>query len=334
MVQFIHDQFPEPQRTNQEPLPKDEELLDAYSQAMVEAVKRVTPSVVHIAARLPDGPNGRPRGGSGSGFAFTPDGLVLTNSHVVHGAMEYQVTLADGQRSRATLVGEDPDTDVGVLRLEARDVPPVAFGDSARLQPGQLVIAIGSPLGFQATVTAGIVSATGRSFRSQSGRLIDNVIQTDAALNPGNSGGPLVTSRGQVIGVNTAIIGGAQGICFAIPANTVKFVAATLIKEGKITRGYLGVAGQEAPIHPKFVRFYKLPADRGVLVTQVEEHSPAAQAGLQEGDVMISFNGTTIESVDDLHRLLTQEMIGKAIGLVALRGYERMELIITPALRP
>lgn len=333
MLEFIHNPSDsDPIHTPAEL--SDGQLLDAYSHSMISAVKTISPSVVHIQARNNSRDNGQgPRGGSGSGFIFTPDGLVLTNSHVVHQATELKVTLADGQTTDAKIVGDDPDTDLAVIRLESRDVPPAILGDSAKLQPGQLVIAVGSPLGFQATVTAGIVSALGRTFRTQSGRLIDNVIQTDAALNPGNSGGPLVTSRGHVIGVNTAVIGGAQGICFAIPVNTAKYVAGKLIKEGKITRSYIGVAGHDVPIHPKFVRFYKLAKARGILAANVEIAGPASRAGLQQGDVIISLDGKPVETVDDLHRLLTEDRVGKAFVMEILRGYERHELNIVPAAR-
>ena len=309
------------------------EILDAYSQAVTTAVRRISPSVVHIDTRT-NGRNGEQRGGSGTGFIFTPDGLALTNSHVVHGAARVRVTLADGGKTDAAILGDDPDTDLAVIRLDASDVAGITFGDSAKLQVGQLVIAMGSPYGFQATVTAGVVSALGRTFRSQSGRLIDNIIQTDAALNPGNSGGPLVNARGQVVGVNTAVILPAQGICFAIPANTANFVAARLIRDGKITRSFIGVAGQNVPIHQRLVRFYKLETSSGVLVMHVEEDSPAARAGVQEGDVIIALDRQNLTSVDDLHRLLTEERIGRPLPLTVLRRYERMDLLVEPSARP
>src|SRR5437762_11111902 len=270
-------------------------LLDAYSEAVITASERVSPSVVKIEVRQ----QARP-GGSGSGFIFTPDGFILTNSHVVYGANKIEVTLPDGERYEADKIGEDPDTDLAVVRITAPNPNPARLGDSQSIRVGQLVIAIGNPYGFQATVTSGVVSALGRSLRSQSGRLIDNVIQTDAALNPGNSGGPLVTSQGEVIGVNTAVILPAQGICFAIAVNTAKFVAARLIRDGKIRRSYIGVAGQNVPLPRRVVRFYNLPLETGVMVMSAEQGSPAEKAGLQQGDIVISYGSQPIGQIDDL----------------------------------
>src|SRR5687767_2213068 len=267
---------------------EEDELLDAYSRAVSGVVEKVGPAVVHIHVKhngdrtSPD-PRKRQGGrGSGSGFIFTPDGFILTNSHVVHGADEIVVALADGRHVQARLVGDDPDTDLAVIRIIAPDLVAAEFGDSAAVKVGQIAIAIGNPYGFQATVTAGVVSSLGRSLRAATGRLIDNLIQTDAALNPGNSGGPLVNSRGEVIGVNTAVILPAQGICFAIASNTAQLVAAWLIKEQRIRRSSIGVGGQNVPLHPRVVRFHKLPAERGVLVAEIAPGSPAAKAGLQD----------------------------------------------------
>ena len=320
------------------PAVDDAVLLDAYSQAVVGAVDRVAPAVVKIDVRqkLVGGPGAGRRapmevGGSGSGFIFTPDGLILTNSHVVHNASSIQVTLADARRMRADLVGEDPDTDLAVVRIAAPDLVAAPLGDSSVLRPGQLVIAIGNPLGFQATVTAGVVSALGRSLRSRSGRLMDNIIQTDAALNPGNSGGPLVTSRGEVVGVNSAVIMPAQGIAFAVAINTAKFVAGRLIRDGRIRRGYVGVAGQAVALHPRLVRAYNLPAQSGVLIVSVEPKSPAEASGLRERDIIIGLDGQSVAGVDDLQRLLTERPVGARLPLVILRGAQRLELTVVPA---
>lgn len=317
---------------------EDGALLDAYSRSVTGVVDAVGPSVVNIEVERELPPNhplrrqGRTRGpaGTGSGFVITPDGFILTNSHVVHGADGIEITLPDGTRHPATLVGDDPDTDLAVIRTTAPGLRAVVFGDSASLRPGQVVVAIGNPYGFQATVTAGVVSAMGRSFRSKSGRLVDNVIQTDAALNPGNSGGPLANSRGEVVGVNTAIIAAAQGICFAVPGNTAKWVAAKLIRDGHIRRAYLGVAGQDVPLQRKVVRFYNLTQDTGVLVAGVEENSPAKRGGLVEGDIILAIDGYPIEGVDSLHRLLTEERIGQVVTVKVLRGRELENLQVTP----
>jgi S1-C subfamily serine protease len=309
----------------------DDELLDAYSRAVIGAAERVSPSVANIETR--HRVRGREAGGSGSGFVFTPDGFILTNSHVVHAASRIDVTLPDSQRYRADLVGDDPDTDLAVIRIAAPNLVPVALGDSQQIRTGQLVIAIGNPFGFQCTVTSGVVSALGRSLRAQSGRLIDNVIQTDAALNPGNSGGPLVTSRGEVIGVNTAVIRGAQGICFATAINTAKFVAAKLIKDGFIRRGHIGVVGQDVPLPRRVVRFHGLPVESGVRVEEVQESSPAALAGLLRGDIIVELAGRPVAGIDPLHRLLTETEVGKPLEIVVLRGVEKRILVIVPQAR-
>ena len=303
--------------------PSDDELLDAYSSAVVRASERVSPSVVHIESfhKARPGAPGGPRAGrgSGSGFVFTSNGYILTNSHVVHGATRVEVTLADGSRHPADLIGDDPETDLAVVRVKANDLTPATLGDSKALRVGQLAIAIGHPYGFQVTVTAGVVSALGRSLRSQAGRLIDDVLQTDAALNPGNSGGPLITSRGEVIGVNTAIIPSAQGICFAIAINTAKFVAGRLIRDGRVRRSRIGAAVQTVPLPRRVVDAHELAVNSGVLIVAVEPHGPAERAGLEEGDVVIAFDGRPIAGLDDLHRLLTEERVGIRANLDVLR---------------
>ena len=310
-------------------------LFDAYSRAVISAVEKVGPAVVHIAvSQQSSNRSGRESQGSGSGFVFTPDGFVLTNSHVVHGASEIVVTFPDAQTAHATLIGDDPDTDLAVLRVDvAGQLPFAALGARQPIVVGQMAIAIGNPLGFQHTVTAGVVSALGRSMRSRTGRLIDNVIQTDAALNPGNSGGPLVSSRAEVIGVNTATILGAQGICFAISADTAQFVAVRLIRYGKIQRSYIGVAGQDVPIHTRIVRHYSLTASSGAMVISVEPNSPAHAAGLRERDVILRFDGKSVAGVDDLHRLLTESTPGRAAEMVVLRGTELVKLSVRPQAR-
>ncbi len=310
----------------------DDALLDAYSRTITRAVAEAGPAVVNIRVHKagPDGRRGPESGGSGSGFVIAPDGFILTNSHVVHGADKLEVTLADGQVFAGSLVGEDPDTDLAVVRVNASQLAHARLGDSQSIRVGQIAIAIGSPFGFQQTVTAGIVSALGRSMRSQSGRVIDNVIQTDAALNPGNSGGPLVNSRGAVIGVNTAIILPAQGICFAIAGNTAEFVAAWLIKEGRIRRSWIGVIGQNVPIHRRVVRFHRLAAGHGVLVAGIEPGSPASRAGLREGDVIVAFAGGPISGIDELHRLLVANVIGLPTQITIIRHTEKLDLIVTP----
>src|SRR5882672_861537 len=309
----------------------DEVLLDAYSSAVVAASERVGPAVVHIQVmQAPRPENGNtPRGGTGSGFVFTPDGFILTNSHVVHGARTIHVTFADGTSQDADLVGDDPDTDIAVIRVGGHQLPVAALGSSRALQVGQLAIAIGNPYGFQHTVTAGVVSALGRSLRSMTGRLIDDVIQTDAALNPGNSGGPLVNSQGEVIGVNTAIIPFAQGICFATAIDTAKWVVEQLLRFGRVRRGYIGVGGATIPLSRRAVRFHGLAAEAGVRVESIEPRGAAQRAGIEPGDVIISYDGENVAGVDALHRLLSAERIGKATRVTLLRRTQKLDLPIT-----
>jgi S1-C subfamily serine protease len=316
------------------PHAKEAALLDSYSNAVTSAVDRVSPSVVnvevHQAVRASARNRSGERRGGGSGFVFTPDGLILTNSHVVHDATHIEVTIADGRRALAHTIGDDPATDLAVVRIDAPGLQAATLGDSQQLRPGQMAIAIGNPYGFQSTVTAGVISALGRSLRSYSGRLIEDVIQTDAALNPGNSGGPLVNSRGEVIGVNTATILPAQGICFAIGINTAKFVASRLLRDGRIRRSYIGVSAQTVPIHRRVVRFYGLTHETGVVVVGAEEKSPAKAAGLREGDVIVALDNKPIAGVDDLHRLLTDAQVGARCALTVIRHTERLTLSIVP----
>ena len=309
-------------------LVSDDQLLDAYSQAVIGSAEKVSPSVVNVEVHRGDG-----RGGAGSGFVFTPDGFILTNSHVIDQAAKISVTLPDGERYQADRIGDDPDTDLAVIRISAKGLSPVTFGDAQKIRVGQLVIAIGNPYGFQCTVTSGVVSALGRSLRSRSGRLIDNVVQTDAALNPGNSGGPLITSRGEVIGVNTAVILPAQGICFAIAINTAEFVAARLIRDGKIHRGFIGVAGQTVPVHRRLVRGHNLALGSGILVISVEANSPAQQAGIRDGDIIVGFADAATPDIDALHRILTDRQVGVRSTVTLLRGTEKIIVEVTPSPR-
>ncbi len=306
----------------------DGQLLDAYSETVSGVAANVAPAVVNIQVKNPA--LGRRGEGGGTGFLIAPDGFILTNSHVVHGAQSIEVTLHDARTFSATLVGDDPDTDLAVVRIDASQLPFLPFADSKKLRVGQIAIAIGSPYGFQQTLTAGVVSALGRSMRGQSGRLLDDIIQTDAALNPGNSGGPLVNSVGKVIGVNTAVILPAQGLCFAIAANTAQLVAGWLIRDGKIRRSYLGLAGQNTTIHPRLVRHHKLVNNQGVLVAGIEPDGPARQSGLQERDIIIAFRDAIISTIDDLHRVLLGREIGIQSTLKVIRGVEMVELSVIP----
>lgn len=313
------------------PAADDGPLLDAYSQAVIRAVETVGPAVVNIEVAHRGARGERARGGSGSGFLITPDGFILTNSHVVNGAEEIQVTLADGHRTEADLIGDDPDSDLAVIRVRTSGLPHVTLADSQQIRVGQLAIAVGNPLGFQASVTAGVVSALGRSLRARSGRLMDDIIQTDASLNPGNSGGPLVNSRGEVIGVNTAMILPAQGICFAIASNTARLVATQLIAYGRFRRSYIGVAGQNVPLPRWLVRQHDLLQDSAVMVMGVEPGGPAEQAGVKQGDLLIGLDDYAVGSIDDLHAQLTHARVGVSSRLVILRDREKQTLTIVPA---
>lgn len=306
---------------------RDQQLLDSYSLAVVDAVAVIAPAVVRVerlGARPSPQARAEPSGGTGSGFVFTPDGNVITNSHVVGNAKSLRITLADGRDAHGTVVGNDPHSDVAVLRVDAVGLDVATFGDSAALRVGQLAIAVGNPFGFDATVTAGIVSALGRSLRAQTGRLVDDVIQTDASLNPGNSGGPLVDSLGRVIGVNTAIIAAAQGICFAIASNTVQLVAQQLLMHGRVRRVFLGIVGQTVPLVRKVVRYFGLPQDTAVFVTEAAAGSPADRAGLRAGDFLIGVDGEPLRSIDDVARQLAKIDDDRSVTLDFLRGTQRL----------
>lgn len=318
------------------PLPHpDLALLDAYSRTVVQVARKVSDAVVHIKVRKPGG-RGRPRNpnqpyGSGSGFIISSDGFVVTNNHVVSGAERIEVDLQDGRQFVANLIGKDPATDIAVLQINGDKMATVNFANSEQLQVGQLAIAIGNPYGFQYSLTAGVVSALGRTLRSESGRLIDDVIQTDAALNPGNSGGPLVDSAGNVIGVNTAVILPAQGLCFAVASNLAQFVVGKLIMNGKVRRGYLGIAGQLARLQNPLVQHLNLRVQSGVLIQNVEADGPAYNAELRQGDVIIGFNDKPVSSIDDLHKLLDETTIGQVSELEVLRDRKVHRAKVVPA---
>ncbi len=302
----------------------DDDLLDAYSHAVIRAVEKVGPAVVKIEGNR----------SSGSGVIFTPDGFALTNSHVVDHGGRLTVVLPDGRSSGADIVGSDADTDLAVIRVAASGgarLPWATLGDSRAVRVGQVAIAIGNPYGFHHSVTAGVVSALGRSLRARSGRLMDDIIQTDAALNPGNSGGPLVTTRGEVVGVNTAMILPAQGLCFAIASNTAQFVAVRLMRDGRIRRSFVGVAGQTVTIPRLLARANNLAVSSGVLIASVEPGSPAMDAGLRDGDIIIAFAGEPITGIDDLHGRLTEQRIGMSVPLTILRGGQRRQMAVVPS---
>jgi S1-C subfamily serine protease len=304
----------------------DGSLLDAYSRAVVSAVEIAAPAVGRIEAGA----------GQGSGFVFTPDGFVLTNSHVIAGMRALVMTLPDGRSFDAAVIGDDRHTDLAVLRLsvpagELLKLPWLAFGDSRDVRVGQIAIALGNPHGLQHSVTAGVVSALGRSLRSRSGRLMDDILQSDAALNPGNSGGPLINTRAEVVGVNTAMILGAQGLSFSIASNTARFVAGRLMRDGRVRRSLIGMAGQTVPIPGALARSYRIAASSGVLVASIEPSSPADTAGVRPGDLVVALGDAVVAGVDDLHQLLTDERIGVPTPLVILRNRERRRLIVVPA---
>src|SRR5258706_4547796 len=344
-IELLNDERFEPESgSSRAPLAQsqpDDDLLDAYSRAVITAAEKVSPSVVYIEVQQPTrsrrgnpprAPRDTPREvqGSGSGFIFTPDGFILTNSHVVHGSRRIEVTVSDGRKYEADLIGDDPDTDLAVIRINAPNLVLVKLGEAQNIRVGQLVVAIGNPYGFQYSVTAGVVSALGRSLRAQSGRLMDDVIQTDAALNPGNSGGPLVNSHGEVVGVNSGMILPAQGICFATSIDTAKFVASRLIRDGKVSRSYIGLAGQNVPIPRRIVRYYNLAVGTGILVVSFEGDSPARNAGVLMGDIIIGLDDSPIAGIDDLHRLLTEDRIGRKSSLVVIRRTEKLGLEVIP----
>jgi S1-C subfamily serine protease len=308
--------------------PQNQALLDAYSRAVIDVVDRVGPAVVRLDVKAHAGPA---HGGTGSGVVVAPDGLVLTNSHVVGGTARVEVTTVEGRSLAARVVGDDPDTDLALVRVDASvTLPSAALGNSRLLRRGQLVIAIGNPLGFESTVTTGVVSALGRSLRSRSGRLIDDVIQTDAALNPGNSGGPLVSSHGEVVGINTAVIMGAQGICFAVASNTASFVLGELVRHGRVRRAYIGIAAQQFTVSRRLRHAAGLVQESAVMIASLEPGGPAERAGLRAGDIILALDGTAVTGADDLIRILAGEKIGRTVEIETLRSGSRHALSLVP----
>jgi len=342
MLQFLATEGPsaDPNRlVTRLPEPADDQLLDAYSQTVTRVARRVSDAVVHLKVQKPQ-TNARPNNqnrpgqpepfGTGSGFVISSDGFIVTNSHVVNGATQIEATLPDGRSFFAHIIGDDAATDIAVIKIDGSNLVPLAFGESSRLQVGQIAIAIGNPYGFQYSVTAGVVSALGRTLRSQNGRLIDDVIQTDAALNPGNSGGPLVDSHGDVIGVNTAVILPAQGLCFAVASNLAKYVVGKLILEGRVRRGYIGIGAQTVPLPPKWIQTLELPTKGGIQIQSVEPDGPANNSDLRAGDIIVQFEGRPIDSIDALHKSLDASTIGKAINLWVLRDGGLKSVVVTP----
>jgi S1-C subfamily serine protease len=327
-LQYLNDDSV-PQQAAQPAAPAEAEILDAYSQAVINVNKTVGPAVVAVqtAGQLPDG---RPTGGSGSGVFISPDGFVLTNSHVVHGQQKVAVLTSEGDRLQAELAGDDPATDLAVLRVHSRDLPFAPLGESGKLQVGQLVIAIGNPLGFASTVSTGVVSALGRSFRGAGGRLIEEVIQHTAPINPGNSGGPLIDSRGRVVAINTAIIAMAQGIGFGVPADTARWVVGELLSKGKVTRAKIGIAGATRQLPRTLARALDLINERAVEVAGIEQESPAQSAGLQLGDLVTAVHGRLVQDVDDLHRFLAKWPAGQPVELSIIREGRPIEISVTP----
>lgn len=336
MLDFLASQGPastgqEPHRTHPE---SDDRLLDAYSQTLTRVARTASSGVTHLKVEKPQAQR-NPRqpdnlAGTGSGFIISSDGYVVTNSHVAAAATRIEASLPDGRSFQAHVVGDDPATDIAVLKIDGDNLATLAFADSDRLQVGQIAIAIGNPYGFQYSVTAGVVSALGRTLRSQSGRLIDDVIQTDAALNPGNSGGPLVDSHGRVIGVNTAVILPAQGLCFAVASNLARFVVGKLILEGRVRRGYIGIGAQAVPLPPKWLNALEVPTKGGIQVQTVENGGPAERAGLRAGDILVQFEGKPLDSIDLLHKSLDENTIGRKTSLWVLRDGALKQVDVVP----